>query len=74
MDDGKIERELLRQNCDWISSKFNPPKASHMGGTWERLIRSARAVLEALLMKHSGQMDDELFRTLLAEIKMVVNS
>ena len=74
MSEDRIERELLKTNCDWVTFKFNPPKASHMGGVWERLIRSARVVLDALLVEHGGKMDDELLRTLLAEVEIVINS
>ena len=74
MDEGRIERELLKKDCDWIRFQFNPPKASHMGGAWERLIRSARAVLDPLLAEHAGRIDDELLRTLLAEVELVINS
>ena len=43
----KSIQEFLRQrNVIW---KFNPPSASHMGGAWERIIRSVRKILRALL-------------------------
>ena len=31
-----------------IEQIFNPPGASHIGGPWERLIRSVRKILRAL--------------------------
>ena len=74
MNEDRIQKELLKKNCDWIRFKFNPPKASHIGGAWERLIRSTRSVLEALLLEHGSEMDDEVLRTLLTEIEMVINS
>ena len=43
-----IQKELLKDNCDWISFKMNVPHASHMGGVWERQIRTVRSVLEAM--------------------------
>ena len=42
----KIRSFLLQRNIDW---KFNPPGASQMGGVWERIIRSVRKILRALL-------------------------
>ena len=44
MDQEKIRTKLLEEQCDWFSFKMNVPAASHMGGVWERLIRSARNV------------------------------
>ena len=52
----------------------NPPGASHMGGVWERQIRSARAILEGLLKTHSHSLNDESLRTLMAEVELITNS
>ena len=41
-----INDRLRKQYIEW---HFNPPAASHMGGVWERLIRSVRRILRALL-------------------------
>ena len=46
MDDRKIQFFLLEQGGEWIRWHKNLPLASHMGGVWERQIRSARAILE----------------------------
>ena len=74
MDHEAISQFLLSQACDWIDWKMNPPLASHMGGVWERLIRSVRNVLSAILRDHSTSLNDESLRTLLAEAECVVNS
>ena len=74
MDHGKISDFLLSESCDWIEWKKNPPSASHMGGIWERQIRSVRSVLSAILRDHSSILNDESFRTLLAEAGCIVNS
>ena len=49
MNENKIRARLLEDNCEWISFKFNPPSASHMGGSWERLIRTVRNILASML-------------------------
>ena len=59
MDKDKVKAEMLEENCDWIEVKLNVPYASHMGGIWERQIRSVRGVLSALLEKNGQQMNDE---------------
>jgi hypothetical protein len=74
MNHTKINEFLLSQSCDWIYWKNNTPKASHMGGVWERQIRTVRKVLSALLRDHAGSLNDESFRTLLAEAECIVNS
>ncbi|XP_038053892.1 uncharacterized protein LOC119726309 [Patiria miniata] len=74
MDQPKISQELLKDSCDWVTFNMNVPTASHMGGTWERLIRSIRQALSTLLQKHGQQLDDELLRTLMTEAEAIVNS
>ena len=74
MNDGKITAELLKEKCDSVTFKMNPPHASHMGGVWERMIRSVRNVLSALLNAHGDRLDDEQLRTLMVEAEAVVNS
>ncbi|XP_078485266.1 uncharacterized protein LOC108950654 [Ciona intestinalis] len=69
-----ISTFLLESNCDWIDFKFNPPHSSHMGGVWERQIRTARNVLQPLLLQNSQQLDDEALRTVMVEVENVVNS
>jgi len=41
MDNRKIQSELLKGECYWIDFTMNVPHPSHMGGLWERMIRSA---------------------------------
>ena len=36
MDQCKISSEMLKEDCDWVTFKMNPPSASHAGGVWER--------------------------------------
>jgi len=74
LDVHKVKETLLRDNCDWIILKTNVPHASHMGGVWERQIRSVRNVLNALLEHHSTQLDDESLTTLMVEAEAIVNS
>ena len=74
MDEDKVRNTLLEENCEWVSFKMNPPAASHIGGSWERQIRTVRSVLSSLLEEAGHQLDDESFRTLLKEVQAVVNS
>ena len=65
----QVHEFLLQHNVNWI---FNPPYASHFGGIWERLIRSIRHVLKALLKVQI--LNDESLRTLMCEVESVINS
>ena len=69
----KIQQELAKRNCDWIDFKMNVPEASHMGGAWERQIRTVRNVLATLLTQHAAQLDDETLRTFMVEAEAIVN-
>lgn len=64
----KIEKFLQQRNIQWI---FNPPGASHMGGVWERVIRSVRKVLRCLVKEQL--LSGEALRTLMAEVESILN-
>ena len=65
-DHKKISTFLLKHCSDWlIPWKKNPPLASHMGGVWERQIRSIRNILSPLLKTYGNALGDESFRTLM---------
>ena len=64
----KIHHTLLQKNIKWI---FNPPSGSHFGGVWERCIRTARKILQALLQMQT--IDDESLSTLLCEVESIMN-
>ena len=74
IDHEKIREFLLTKGCDWIVWKKNPPAASHMGGVWERQIRSIRTILTALMKEHSTILNDESLRTFMAETEAIINS
>ena len=74
MDEEKISAYLHENSCEWIPFQFNVPHASHMGGVWERQIRTVREAIETTLMKAGEQLDDEAFRTFITEAENIVNS
>ncbi|XP_058827506.1 uncharacterized protein LOC131687444 [Topomyia yanbarensis] len=52
--------------------RFNPPSSPHMGGVWERLVRSVKCALASLSTMRKP--NDETFGTLLVEAESIVNS
>ncbi|XP_052387105.1 uncharacterized protein LOC127933996 [Carassius gibelio] len=64
----KISDYLLQNNVKWI---FNPPAASHMGGVWERQIRTVRSILNTVLLQQAP--DDEGLTTLFCCVEAIVN-
>ena len=60
----------VKQGFEW---HFNPPSASHMGGIWERLIRTIRKVMVGLIGTHC-RITDEGLETLFCEVEFIVNS
>ena len=53
---------------------MNVPDASHMGGIWERQIRTVRSIMNTLLDHHGTQLDDESLQTFMVEAEAIVNS
>ena len=54
-----------------IQWKFHPPKASHFGGVWERMIRTIRKVFNGILP--SARLTDEILVTTLCEVESIIN-
>ena len=71
MDQESIATRLIEMDCEF---RFNPPSASHMGGVWERQIRSVRSVLGAILGQSGARLDTSSLRTLMYEVTAIVNS
>ena len=65
----KINIFCRQKKIAWI---FNPPSASHMGGAWERMIRSVRQILKAIL--NEQLVSDEVLQTVMAEAVSILNS
>ena len=53
---------------------MNVPAASHMGGVWERQIRTVCNVLSAILERNGAQLNDQALTTFMCETEAVVNS
>jgi hypothetical protein len=70
LDRNQVVQAAGRRNIEWV---FNPPLASHHGGTWERMIRTVRRVLLSLLST-SPRMNDDVLSTVLCEAENIVNS
>lgn len=51
---------------------FNPPAAPHMGGVWERLVRSVKEALKEL--EDGRSLSDEVLETVLVEAEGMINS
>ena len=74
VDDEQISYFLKKLDADWIAWRKNPPSGSHMGGIWECQIRSAQAILLALMKQHGTSLNDESLVTLLVEVESIINS
>ncbi|XP_077389538.1 uncharacterized protein LOC144026608 [Festucalex cinctus] len=69
--DNSMQQYLTDQDCRW---EFNPPHASHMGGSWERMIGTARRILDSMLLQNKVQLTHEVLCTLMAEITAIINA
>lgn len=64
----KIGQHMTQHEIEW---HFNQHYASHMGGAWERIIRSTRTILKALVKEQL--LNDEQLLTLIAEVEKIMN-
>ena len=70
LDQDAIVGTLAKQQIEW---RFTPPHASHFGGAWERLIRSARRAMKGICEQQVFA-SDETLTTLMCEVEAVINS
>ena len=59
---------MRRGDVQWY---FNHPYASHQGEAWERMIRSVRRILRALL--GTQIVNDETLLTIMTEVEKILN-
>ena len=74
MDKEKLKSFMEASGGGWVTWKRNSPYASHMGGIWERQIRSARSIQSSLMQAHGRSLDEESIATLMAETEVILNS
>ena len=79
LNEEQIRRELHSYGVEWFRYmlprwRFQPPTASHMSGVWERLIRSVRKAMNAVLSKPGAAIPLETLRTVFAEVMSILNS
>ncbi|XP_065076297.1 uncharacterized protein LOC135699867 [Ochlerotatus camptorhynchus] len=75
------ERQLREQIDEGVSATFTsanrkwtftPPSAPHMGGAWERLVRSVKAAIGDAYRE--GKLNDEELQTVIVEAEGIVNT
>ncbi|XP_062558174.1 uncharacterized protein LOC134223053 [Armigeres subalbatus] len=66
---GRLAETFTNTTTRWV---FNPPAAPHMGGSWERLVRSVKTAMAAI--KTSEIPKEEALATFAVEAESVVNS
>lgn len=69
LDQQQIEETLSVRGIEW---SFIPPGAPHFGGCWERLVRSVKTGMRAMLKERNPT--DLVLRTTLCEVMNVVNN
>ena len=67
MDHRKIQFFLQNIGADYINSHMNLTASSHIGGVWEKQMRSARLILMSLLHTYGRSLNELSLRTLLVE-------
>ena len=65
----RIHDQLARQEIRW---HFSPPSAPHFGGVWERLVRSCKTALDAVI--GSRTIKEEVLVTVLAQVEALLNN
>ncbi|VDH98411.1 Hypothetical predicted protein [Mytilus galloprovincialis] len=71
IEKGTVDIMLSQYGTIW---KFNPPHASHFGGSWERMIGLSRRILDCMLIREKNRLTHEILVTLMAEVSAIVNS
>ena len=65
----RVDTFMQQREIEWHRSL---PLGSHFGGVWERLIRSARKILNAVLREQV--LTDESLHTMMIEVEAILNA
>ncbi|XP_058444291.1 uncharacterized protein LOC131425967 [Malaya genurostris] len=69
----KIHSECAEKGSSAVTAwHFNPPGTPHMGGVWERMVRSVEEAMRAL--DDGRKLTDEILATTLAEAEDIINT
>ena len=74
LDKKKIDSFAVDHEIMW---HFNPPAAPHMGGVWERLVKSVKEVLYATMQDRLMQnrlLTDPQLATTFTEVEAILNN
>ncbi|XP_059221875.1 uncharacterized protein LOC131996320 [Stomoxys calcitrans] len=69
VDKNEMVRTFTTTTTKW---GFNPPASPHMGGAWERLVRSVKTILYKIMPSRSPS--DELLLSMLIEVENIIHS
>ena len=64
----RLQDEMLMEAIDW---QFIPPHAPHMGGVWERIVKSVKGILRQLV--GNRLLNDEELLTFMTEVEKILN-
>ncbi|XP_068151982.1 uncharacterized protein [Drosophila tropicalis] len=68
----RISTSAVEQQYPTLEFKFNPPSSPHMGGVWERLVRSTKSILSEIWPK--AGLKEEVLRGAFADVEQILNS
>ncbi|XP_061923644.1 uncharacterized protein LOC133663290 [Entelurus aequoreus] len=72
LDNTAVQTYLKDHGCTWT---FNPPHASHFGGSWERMIGLARKILDTMFFQlKTTKLTHEVLVTFMAEVAAIINA
>ncbi|XP_037048500.1 uncharacterized protein LOC119082957 [Bradysia coprophila] len=69
IDFERLQTEFTSTYTKWI---FNPPASPHMGGSWERLIRSVKSSINEIMPTRTPK--EDMLRNLMKQVQNVINS
>ena len=64
----KIAGELMERGCKWV---FHPPGAPHMSGVWERLVKTVKRSIKAIMGQEP--VNEEVLHTVFTEAERISN-
>ncbi|XP_070070209.1 uncharacterized protein [Drosophila takahashii] len=68
----RISTSAVERKYSELSFSFIPPGSPHMGGCWERMVRSKKSILTEILS--NAGLREEVLRTALADVECTLNS